>query len=71
MLFCVQHYVTKGTDHHYQTYVLEKNTSHGIVSADESNKLLTLLHPLCPHVTETPSETLYVVTKYILLNSIF
>lgn len=68
LFFCVQHYITKGTDHHYQTYVLELNTSHGIVNIDENNKLLNLLHPLCSHVTEASTETVHVVTKYTLLN---
>lgn len=68
LFFCVQHYLTKGTDHHYQSYVLELSTTHGLVNADKSNKLLTMSHPLRSHVIEASTETVHIVTKCILLN---
>ena len=37
IVFCVQYYLTKGTDHHYHSYVLELSTTYGLVNADENN----------------------------------
>ena len=65
----VQDYTTKGTDYHYQTYVLETSVSHTLVNIDESSKLLNMLHPLCSHVIEPSTDIVHVVSKYILLNT--
>ena len=65
LFFCIQHYLMKGTDHHYQSYVLELSTTHGLVNADENNKPLTMSQPLRSHVIEASTETVHVVTKYI------
>ena len=69
LFFCVQDYTTKGTDYHYQTYVLETSVSHTLVNIDESSKLLNMLHPLCSHVIEPSTDIVHVVSKYILLNT--
>ena len=65
---CVQLFSTKGIDHHYNSYVLQLTESKAVVPMSDQHKYFNALNPMQSHSVFSLPGTIYVVTKYHVLN---
>lgn len=65
---CVQLFCTKGIDRHYNSYVLQLTDSKAVVPMSDQHKYFNVLNPMKSHSVPLSPGTMYVVTKYYVLN---
>ena len=71
VFLCCHWYLTDGIDHHFHSYVIIPTQQNTVIPLCEKNKLLGLLHPLQSHELITTPGRLYIVTKSIVLKSLW